>query len=79
MISWVLFKHSQDVNALDDAIHYESEAIAAWRKIVDTAGNVYYHNLMMGVERSHLAGRQEGELAALQIIRGLSTTLSFRL
>ncbi|MFC1718745.1 hypothetical protein ACFL6S_34155 [Candidatus Poribacteria bacterium] len=64
--NWALFKHSQDVNALDDAIHYEGEAVAAWRKIVDAAGDVYYHNLMMGVERSDLAGHWRDELVALQ-------------
>jgi len=64
--SWALFKHSQDVNALDDAIHHESEAVIAWGKIVDAAGNVYYHNLMMGVARADLAGHWKDELILLE-------------
>ena len=65
-LSWALFKHSQDLNALDDAIHHESQAIEAWEKIVDAAGDVYYHNLMMGRAGANLASHWKDELVALQ-------------
>ncbi len=65
-LSWALFKHSQDLNVLDDAIHHENQAIEAWEKIVDAAGYVYYHNLMMGRESANLSGHWKDELVALQ-------------
>jgi len=65
-LSWALFKHSQDLNALDDAIHHESQAIEAWEKIVDSAGDMYYHNLMMGRVSTNLAGHWKDELVTLQ-------------
>jgi hypothetical protein len=35
-LRYALFKHSGDINALDDAIEMESEAIAAWGKLVES-------------------------------------------
>ncbi len=43
-----------------------SPAVIAWGKIVDAAGNVYYHNLMMGVARADLAGHWKDELILLE-------------
>jgi hypothetical protein len=68
-ISYALFKHSQDLNALDDAIAQEGRAIEAWEKIVEAAGDVYHDNLMMGLPASGLAGHWKDELAELR--RGL--------
>jgi len=65
-LGWALFKHSGDVNALDDAIHHESQAIEAWEKIIAAAGDVYSHNLMMGRPSANLAGHWKDELVALQ-------------
>jgi hypothetical protein len=64
--SYALFKHSKDLNALDDAIGHETEAIEAWEKIVEAAGDVYNDNLMMGRERSGLSGHWKDELAKLK-------------
>jgi hypothetical protein len=64
--SYALFKHSKDLNALDDAIGHEAEAIKAWEKIVEAAGDVYNDNLMMGRERSGLSGHWKDELAKLK-------------
>ncbi len=64
--SYALFKHSRDLNSLDDAIGHESEAIKAWEKIVEAAGDVYNNNLMMGRERSGLSGHWKDELVKLK-------------
>jgi len=64
--SYALFKHSKDLNALDDAIGYEAEAIKAWEKIVEAAGDVYNDNLMMGRESSGLSGHWKDELGKLR-------------
>ncbi|MHC4099118.1 MAG: hypothetical protein ACYSU3_24060, partial [Planctomycetota bacterium] len=57
---------SKDLNALDDAIGHEAEAIKAWEKIVEAAGDVYNDNLMMGRERSGLSGHWRDELDKLR-------------
>lgn len=64
--SYALFKHSKDLNALDDAIGHETEAIKAWEKIVEAAGDVYNDNLMMGRESSGLSGHWKDELGKLK-------------
>src|SRR5262249_40939105 len=66
---YALFKQSQDLNALDDAIAHESRAIEAWEKIVEAAADVYHDNLMMGLPASGLAGHWKDELVELR--RGL--------
>jgi hypothetical protein len=68
-VSYALFKHSKDAGALDDAIGYEAEAIKAWEKLVEAAGDVYSDNLMMGRERSGLSGHWRDEL--VKLIKGL--------
>jgi hypothetical protein len=64
--SYALFKHSRDLNVLEDAIGHESDAIKAWEKIVGAAGDVYNDNLMMGRENSGLSGHWKDELAKLK-------------
>jgi hypothetical protein len=64
-LSYALFKHSGDVNALDDAIELESEAISAWGKLVESAGNFYHENLMMGRASADLTGHWRDELPKL--------------
>ncbi len=65
-VSYRLFERTQDVAALDDAIAYERQAIAAWRQIVAAAGDVYTENLMMGVCVANLCGHWKDELVALE-------------
>jgi len=64
-LSYALFKHSGDVNALDDAIELESEAIGAWGKLVESAGDFYHENLMMGRASANLTGHWRDELPKL--------------
>jgi hypothetical protein len=64
--SWALFKRSQDLNSLDDAIRRESQAVAAWGAIVQAAGDVYHDDIRMGRERVDLTGHWRDELAKLQ-------------
>ena len=65
-VGYALFKHSKDLNALDDAVSHEAEAIKAWEKIVEAAGDVYNDNLMMGREGSGLSGHWKDELVRLR-------------
>ena len=65
-VDYALFKQSQDLNALDDALAHERLAIEAWEQIVRAAGNVYNDDLMMGLRSAGLAGHWKDELAALK-------------
>ncbi len=65
-VSYALFKHSRDLNVLDDAIKLESNAIEAWEKLVESAADVYYENLMMGRESANLTGHWRDELVKLK-------------
>lgn len=65
-LSYALFKRSRDINALDEAIAYESSAVRAWEKLVEAAGDVYNYNLMMGRESSGLSGHWRDELVELK-------------
>jgi len=65
-LSWMLFKHSKDLNALDDAIQYESQAIAEWQKLVDSAGDIYSDDLMVGLPQAGLSGHWKDELISLR-------------
>jgi len=64
-VNYALFEHSHDLNALDDAIEWEEQAIQAWKKLVESAGDVYTDNLMMGRARIGLSGHWKDELDAL--------------
>jgi hypothetical protein len=46
-----LFKESGDVSPLNDAIAYERQAMAAWKEISLSAGDVYSDTLAFGVHR----------------------------
>lgn len=64
-VSYALFRHSQDLNVLDDAIAQESRAIETWEKLVEAAGDIYYHNLIMGRDSAGLSGHWSDELVKL--------------
>lgn len=73
-VSYRLYKRTGDPHALDDAIRYEEQAIAAWQNIVEAASDVYFSNLMFGVNASeyigivhHLSGHWADELAYLEM------------
>lgn len=66
-LSYALFKHSGDINALDDAIELESEAIGAWGKLVESVGDLYHENLMMGRASANLTGHWRDELPKLNV------------
>jgi hypothetical protein len=77
-VSYRLFKRTQDISALDNAIAYERHAIEAWRQIVAAAGDVYADDLMMGLRApldkktdprlliSDLSGHWKDELIRLE-------------
>jgi hypothetical protein len=65
-VSYRLFARTGDPAALDDAITYESEAVEAWRQIVNAAGDTYAPDLMMGARSRDLCGNWKDELASLE-------------
>jgi hypothetical protein len=65
-VSYRLFQNTQDMAALDDAIRYEADAIAAWKQIVEAAGDRYADNLMMGPKKRTLVGSWKQEFSDLQ-------------
>jgi len=64
-VSYALFKHSGDINALDNAIELENEAVGAWTRLVESAGDIYSENLMMGRASADLTGHWRDELPKL--------------
>ncbi len=70
-VSYRLYVRTKDPKALDDAITDERSAIEAWQQIVDTAGDVYADDLMMGARSRNLCGNWKDELAGLQ--KGLAS------
>jgi hypothetical protein len=70
-LSYALFKQCDDINAFDDAIRLEGDAIRAWGKLVESAGDLYHENLMMGRESVNLTGHWRDELTKLKA--GLDT------
>jgi hypothetical protein len=65
-LSYALFRRSQDLGALDDALAGERRAVEAWEKLVEAAGDVYSADLMMGLPGAGLSGHWKDELAALK-------------
>lgn len=65
-LSYALWEQSHDLGALDDAIAHERDAILAWEKVVEAAGDVYADDLRMGLARAGLSGHWRDELAALR-------------
>ncbi|MEX2351189.1 MAG: hypothetical protein WD529_02030 [Balneolaceae bacterium] len=65
-ISYRLFQRTDNPAALDEAITRERHAIAAWRKLVKAAGDVYADDLKMGMWSQGLSGHWRDELQALE-------------
>jgi hypothetical protein len=65
-LAWALFDQTQDLNALDEAIRHEANAIEAWEALVSAAGDVYCDNLKFGRPSAGLSGHWKDELAALR-------------
>jgi hypothetical protein len=70
-LSYALFEKTHDLNALDDAIAHEKQAIDAWSDIVHDAGDAYNSDLMMGLPSADLSGHWRDELVKLNA--GLAT------
>ncbi len=66
-VSYRLYDRTKDPGALDDAMAQERSAIAAWRQIVDAAGDAYAGDLIMGARSRHLCGHWRDELTALEL------------
>lgn len=64
---YALFKQSEDLNAFDEAINYESKAVRSWGKLVEAAGDVFTFDMQMGRRGPGLSGHWRDELAALEL------------
>ena len=69
-VSHRLYERTKDPAALDDAITCERSAIAAWRQMVEAAGDTYAGDLMLGARSRGLSGHWRDELVSLE--KGLS-------
>ncbi len=65
-LSFALYERTHDLNMFDDAIEHESEAVNAWAKIVQDAGDVYNFDLIMGLPQYDLTGHWRDELVKLK-------------
>jgi len=65
-VNYDLFERTKDPATLNDAIGHERNAIAAWQKMVDTAGDTYAPDLMFGARSRDLCGHWRDELKSLQ-------------
>jgi hypothetical protein len=63
---YALFEQSGDLNAFDEAIGYESDAVESWGKLVEAAGDVFTFDMQMGRRKVDLSGHWRDELAALE-------------
>jgi len=68
-VDYSLFQQSGDLFSLDDAVRGEKEAVAAWERLVEAAGDVYSENLPFGVHRVGFSRHWKEELEKLR--RGL--------
>ncbi len=75
-LSFVLYQKTHDAIMLDDAIQREGEAVDAWARIVQDAGDVYNFDLMMGLPQFDQSGHWRDELVKLK--SGLETLKSQR-
>jgi hypothetical protein len=64
-LNWAFFRYAKDLNALQDAIRYERQAIETWEKIVELTEDVYHENLIMG-RGPRLTGSWKDELVELR-------------
>ncbi len=60
-----MFQQNHEASELREAIYYERLAISAWEKLVQSAGDVYCDNLMMGNPKADLCGSWGDELPGL--------------
>ncbi len=65
-VSYNLYRQTGDLFALDEAIRQERNAVAAWQKMVESAGDVYAPDLAFGVHRTGFSRHWKEELAKLE-------------
>jgi hypothetical protein len=65
-VCYRLFDRTKDPATLDDAISCERDAVAAWRQMVEVAGDTYAGDLMFGARSRNLCGHWRIELTSLE-------------
>lgn len=63
-VSYCIYKRTGDPRALDEAIAHEQNAVDTWARLVETAGDVYSYNMLIG--RVPLSGHWRDELDELR-------------
>ncbi|MBE7171639.1 MAG: hypothetical protein INR73_13695 [Williamsia sp.] len=61
-----LYDHTKNATTLDSAIRYETDAVAAWKQLVQDAGDVYTSDISMGLREADLCGHWKDGLTALE-------------
>ncbi len=64
-VDYNLYRQTGDLFAFDGAIRHEKEAAAAWRRIVESAGDIYSPELAFGVHRVGFSRHWKEELGKL--------------
>ncbi|HWB86325.1 MAG TPA: hypothetical protein VG675_19440 [Bryobacteraceae bacterium] len=62
-IHYSLFQQSHDVSELDAAIAWEQRAIQAWESLVESAGNIYADDMMLGLRETPATNRPGADLS----------------
>ena len=75
-MSYRIYEYTGNISALDDAISHERDAVDAWQKIDEAAGDVYTDNLRFGVCEADLCGHWKDELVSLE--KGLTNLVQKR-
>lgn len=65
-VNYNLYRQTENPAALEEAVHYESRAVAAWKDIVNAAGDVYSTNMAFGVEKVGFPRHWRDELTKLE-------------
>jgi hypothetical protein len=61
-----IYRQTEDIAALDQAIEYEQQAIESWNRLVKAAGDIYADNLRMGICHGNMCGHWRDELEKLR-------------
>jgi hypothetical protein len=64
-LAYALYERTHSAAALDDAIAHEQQAVEAWAKLAESAGDVYTDDVKMGARHKGMSGHWRDELAEL--------------
>jgi len=65
-VHYSLYHQNHDAFAADDAVQAETQAVQAWERLVEAAGDVYSERLAFGVQRTGFSRHWKEELEKLR-------------